>query len=58
MVMWQIFFGLFREKDGFSERANVIINPDGKIIFRKIYPISEVPDIEEIINFLKEYHNE
>ena len=45
--------GLFREKDGISQRANVIIDETGKVCFVKVYPISELPDIDEIIMFLK-----
>ncbi|WP_171816329.1 redoxin domain-containing protein [Thermotoga profunda] len=45
-------YNIFREKDGFSERANIIIDKDGKIIFFKVYPIRELPDIQEIIDFL------
>jgi len=45
--------GVFRQKQGFSERANIIVDEDKKIIFVKVYDISQVPDIEEIINFLK-----
>ncbi|HEX7320741.1 MAG TPA: redoxin domain-containing protein [bacterium] len=45
--------GLFREKDGFSERANVIIDEKGKVTFVKVYDISQLPDIEELINSLK-----
>jgi len=45
-------YGIFREKDGFSERANIIIDESGKIIFIKIYPIRELPDLNEIFNFL------
>jgi peroxiredoxin len=44
---------LFREKQGFSERANVIIDEEGKIIFVKVYDIPELPDINEIIDFLE-----
>ncbi|MEN2983789.1 MAG: peroxiredoxin [Dictyoglomaceae bacterium] len=47
-------YDIFREKEGFSERANIIIDEEGKIIFFKIYPIRELPDIEEIIKFLEE----
>jgi len=43
---------IFREKDGFSERANIIIDEEGKVIWAKTYPIKEVPDIEEILEFL------
>lgn len=46
-------YGVFRERDGFSERANIIIDEEGKIIFRRIYEISELPDINEIINFVE-----
>lgn len=45
-------FSIFREKDGFSERANIILDPELKIIWKKIYPISELPDIGEIIQVL------
>ena len=45
--------GVFREKQGFSERANIIVDEKGKIIFVKIYDIPELPDLNEIIAFLK-----
>ena len=45
--------GIFREKQGFSERANIIVDEQGKIIFAKVYDIKELPDINEIIDFLK-----
>jgi peroxiredoxin len=46
-------FGIFREKEGFSERANIIIDENGKAIFTKVYDLPELPDIEEIIEFLQ-----
>jgi peroxiredoxin len=46
-------YSIFREKEGFSERANIIIDENQKIIFVKIYEISQLPDINEIISFLK-----
>jgi peroxiredoxin len=46
-------FGLFREKEGFSERVNIIINEDQIIEFIHVYELSELPDINEIINILK-----
>jgi peroxiredoxin len=46
-------YGLFREKDGFSERANVIVNENGEVIFSKVYELGELPDIQEIIELLK-----
>ncbi|HOW56401.1 MAG TPA: redoxin domain-containing protein [Smithellaceae bacterium] len=44
--------GIFRE-EGFSERANVILNEQGVVEFIKIYPIGQLPDIKEIIARLK-----
>lgn len=45
--------GLFREQDGISQRANVILDEAGKVCFVKVYPIAQLPDINEIIVFLK-----
>ncbi|MFH1335427.1 MAG: redoxin domain-containing protein [Candidatus Zixiibacteriota bacterium] len=45
--------GLFRDKDGFSERANVILDENQKVIFVKVYDMPQLPDIKEILNFLK-----
>jgi len=45
-------FGVFRESDGFSERANLVVDEDRKIIFAKTYPTSLLPDIEEVIDFI------
>lgn len=42
-------YGIFREDDGISERAVFIVDEDGRIAWKKIYPISERPDIQEII---------
>jgi peroxiredoxin len=45
--------GLFRDKDGISQRANVIVDEAGNVCFVKVYPIAQLPDIGEIIAFLK-----
>ena len=45
-------FGLFREKEGFSERANVIVDEFGKVIWVKVYPIKELPDVKEVLKIL------
>ena len=45
-------YGIFRDDDGISERANIIVDEEQNISFMKIYPISQLPDIEEIIRFL------
>jgi peroxiredoxin len=46
-------YGIFRAKDGFSERANIIIDENQKIILFKIYKLGELPGIKEIIDALK-----
>lgn len=47
-------YGIFREKNGFSERAVFIVDAEGIIRFKKIYPMREVPDIGEILKALEE----
>lgn len=46
-------YGLFRTEDGFSERANVVIDENRKVVFVRVYPTSERPDLEEVVAFLK-----
>ena len=46
--------GLFLEDKGISRRANVILDEDGIVVFVKTYDIPELPDITEIITFLKD----
>jgi peroxiredoxin len=45
--------GLFREKNGFSERANVVLDEKGRVLFVKVYPIRELPVLNEIFEVLK-----
>jgi peroxiredoxin len=45
--------GLFRPIQGISERANIILDETGKVVFIKVYPIKELPDITEILTFLE-----
>jgi len=46
-------YGLFRDANGFSERANVIIDEKQTVVFVKVYPIHSLPDMGEVIAFLK-----
>jgi len=39
--------------EGFSERANIILDEAGKVLFVKVYPIRQLPDIGEILTVLK-----
>lgn len=46
-------YGIFRERNGFSERANIIVDENQKIVFFKVYDIPQLPDMKEIIDFIK-----
>ena len=46
-------YGIFRDKDGFSERANIVLDERGKVIFSRVYEISKLPDIDEIMGLLR-----
>lgn len=48
-----ILYGIFRNKDGFSERANILIDEKQKIVFFKIYKLGELPNIQEVIDALR-----
>lgn len=45
--------GIFREEDGISERANIIVDQQGSIQWMKVYPIGDLPDLEEVFQVLK-----
>jgi peroxiredoxin len=45
--------GVFRDEDGFSDRANIVVDESGRIVLIKVYEIPQLPDLEEIIAFLK-----
>ncbi len=45
-------YGILRE-EGFSERATFIIDKEGIICYKNIHPIGELPDLEELLEVLK-----
>lgn len=45
--------GIFRQEDGFSERANILIGEDGTILWIKVYPIKQLPDLEEVFSLIQ-----
>lgn len=47
-------YGIFLEDMGISERANVIIDEEGIVRWMKIYPIAQLPDIEEVFKKFEE----
>lgn len=46
-------YGLFIKEDGISKRANVVIDENQKIALIKIYKLGILPNVQEIIDFLK-----
>lgn len=47
-------YGIFRNAEGFSERANILVNENQEIEFIRIYELGELPDINEILTILRE----
>jgi peroxiredoxin len=50
-------YGVFRDAEGHSERANIIVDEAQKVIFTKVYPSSQLPDFEEIFKLLESQAN-
>jgi peroxiredoxin len=46
-------YGIFRPKEGFSERAVFVVDKQGKIAWSKVYDIPEQPDNEELFSALE-----
>jgi peroxiredoxin len=45
--------GVFRKEDGFSNRANIVVDEGGRIVLIKEYDIPQLPDCDEIVAFLR-----
>jgi len=45
--------GIFIEQFGISERANIVLDEQRVAIFVKVYPIKQLPDVQEVISFLR-----
>jgi peroxiredoxin len=46
-------YDVFNKVEGYSNRANIIIDESRKVIFAKEYSFYELPDIEELIHFIE-----
>jgi len=44
--------GILRDADGISERANIIVDKHGVVQWIKVYPIGDLPDLEELFQVL------
>ena len=45
-------YGIFIEEFGMSQRANIIIDEKGIVKWVKLYALSELPDIKEVLEVL------
>jgi len=45
-------YGIFIESKGISERANIIIDENGIVKWVKVYPMKQLPDINEVLEVL------
>jgi len=45
--------GIFIEPFGFSERANIVLDEQRTAIFVKVYPMKQLPNVQEVLSFLK-----
>ncbi len=46
-------YDIFIEEYGMSERANIIIDENGIVKWVRVYPIAQLPDINEVFEILK-----
>jgi peroxiredoxin len=45
-------YGIFNETGGYSERANIIVDENGKVQWVKVYPPEQLPDLNEVFGVL------
>ncbi|MGI6078119.1 MAG: redoxin domain-containing protein [Fastidiosipilaceae bacterium] len=45
-------YGIFDEENGFSKRANILIDEDGIVMWSKEYPLATLPNLGEIFDQL------
>jgi peroxiredoxin len=46
-------YGVFKDKKGFSERANILVDENGVVAFVRVYELSQLPDMGEIVGVIK-----
>jgi peroxiredoxin len=47
-------YGVFMEEEGAAKRATFIIDKEGIIRYKKVHPTEELPDLDELLDVLKE----
>jgi peroxiredoxin len=46
-------YGIFKDKEGIAARSNVLVDENGKVAFVKVYETSQLPDMAEIVDVIK-----
>ena len=46
--------GVYVGEEGFSGRANILLDEEGKVIWTKVYELSELPDLKEVFQILED----
>jgi len=45
-------YGIFIEEKGISQRANILINENVIVVWVKVYPKAQLPDLNEVFEFI------
>lgn len=46
-------YGIFKEKEGFAARSNILVDDKGRVAFVKLYETLQLPDMAEIVEVIK-----
>jgi peroxiredoxin len=46
-------YGVFKQEAGFAERANVLLDDHGTVVYVKVYEVHAAPDLDETISFIR-----
>ena len=46
--------GVYLPSKGFSHRANILLDPEGAVVWTKVYNLDELPDINEVLKACRE----
>lgn len=49
---WSKALGLYNEEYGFSNRAQILLDEEGKVLWAKAYDMGEVPPVEDVLEQL------
>jgi len=47
--------GVYVKEEGFSGRANILLNEKRRVLWAKVYKLTELPDLDEVISAVKKF---